>query len=394
MPFAAIEPGEPRASRARGLAARTRKGDARAVRNSRLIPLQLLCVALLVGCQFGGWVPKGKHQPVAEEEREIADLPLATPVTGRLDCEGAGRCRVRHRVRVAGPGRLSVTVSGPRGERDGQGLSGSRLARAFLQDVDGKTVARNDPDDADGPMVVAGEVASGPYFVLVQGLGGAFEYTVEAEFLASGAATPGTTASSGVPGLEAPSRGGSPSNPRSPPGTAARSTPGDASDGADYAYDPAADRTAMRRFAFADDPQAQLEGAQPETHGNPFVVRQVQREIRYVLADRGIRQVDAAEADFLISVQVGSTSTTWYSIDDQTVATPYDAYFSAWTMAGGAIASHTYVDGTLVIDFIDPKTKKLVWHGWTTEPVNVNLDDEKLLRSAVEAVLKQFSQEG
>lgn len=360
----------------------------------RILPpilVPLLCVVLLSACQFGGYVPKGKHQPVAEEERDIADLPFDQQAKGELDCEG-GRCRVRYRVMITGPGKLEVTVTGPRGKDTPDGFGGPRLARAVLQDVYGTPVSRNDAEQFTGPMQLASDVSEGPYFILIQGLGGAFEYGVVAHYQPlAGAVTPSAAAAaaSGVSGVHSPDRAGTAAAPRPPPG-AGGDRPGDVSDGADYAFDPRANMQQWKTYAFADNPQAQLEGEAPEGHGNPFVIRSIQREIRYVLADQGLQQVPADEADFLIAVQVGSSTTTWYSLDNVPVTTPYADYFNGWRAAGGFVSANTFVDGTLVIDFIDPKSKKLVWHGWTTEPVNVKLDNEKLLQKSVKTVLAQF----
>ena len=351
----------------------------------------VLCATCMTACQFGGYVPKGTHQPVAEEERNIADLAFDTLTRGELNCT-EGLCRVRHRLRVTLPGMVDITVAGPRGKGTESGLTGPRLARAVLQDVYGRPLARNDPESTEGDMVFSSPVSDGPHFILIQGLGGLLEYELTATFTPGPDAAPTAASNTGVPGLHAPDRGGSLTDPRAVPGAsgAGGQKPGDVSDGADFAYDPAADLRQMRTYAFAENPEAQLDGSEVEDRGNPFVIRQIQRLIRYALADEGLQQVDAAEADFLIGVQVGSQSTTWYSMGNVPHSTSYDSYFDRWRSVGAFVTPHTYVDGTLIIDFIDPKSEELFWHGWTTEPVNVKLDDENLLKGAVHAVLAQF----
>jgi hypothetical protein len=367
----------------------------------RLIVIVLSSLAaLLAGCQFGGYVPKGTHQPVAEEERNIADLSFLTPASGTLDCAN-GRCRVRHRLQVTRPGHVDIVVEGPRGTAES---NRPRLARAMLQDVNGRVVARNDVEQTEGAMTFDAEVTPGPYFVLIQGLGGEFVYEVTATYAPDAAsahagihAPPGgTAAASGSESTAAAATGAAAEEGRAlePSKRAVRSAtahaPGDTSDGADFAYDPTADLLQMRTYAFAENPQSQLDGQQSEGRGNPFVIRRIQREIRYALADMGVQQVEADAADFLVSVQVGSRATTWYSLGSTPRTTSYDAYFDRWRGMGAFINPHTYVDGTLVIDFIDPKSGDLVWHGWTTEPVNVKIDDETMLAGAVRAVLSQI----
>ena len=361
-----------------------------------------LALSLLAGgCTFYGYVPKGKHVPVEEAERTIVDLPLDAPTTGELDCAGEGQCRVRYRLVMGRAGRLSISVDGPRAERTDES---SRLARVMFQDVNGRTLSRNDPADETGPMTVAAHVESGPYFVLIQGLGPAFEYTVTAS-LAAGftfSAKPSSDSGTAAGGAAGTAAGGATAGaaaettwpPRSPISSlrgTGKHVPGDTSDGADFASDPTVDILAMRSYAFAEDPRKQLEGKEAEGHGDPFVIRAIQREIRYALGDYGIAQVAPEGADYLISVQVGSSATTWYSLNNQIFNTSYQTYFNSWGSMGAFIKPHSYLDGTLVIDFIDPRTEKLVWHGWTTEPVNVNLDRTDILKKAVRTVLAQFS---
>jgi len=369
------------------VALRQRTGDASAVSRTLTALATILVLPLALACQFDGYVPKGKHQPVSEEERSIEDLGFGVPATGTLDCAD-GRCRVRHRLQVDTAGHIEIQVDGPRAAAES---SAPRLARVMLQDVNGRVVARNDIEQTTGPMVFEADVSPGPHFVLIQGLGPEFEYQVLARFASPGGAPAAgaTVAASAATGAGAAPVDPSPKpRPRGPGAQA----PGDTSDGADFAYDPSFDLINMRSYAFAENPQGQLEGEAAEDRGNPFVIRRIQREIRYALADRGVAQADAAEADYLVSVQVGSKATTWYSLGSTPRMTSYDAYFDRWRGMGAFINPHTYVDGTLVIDFIDPKGGELVWHGWTTEPVNVKLDDETMLKGAVRAVLAQFAE--
>ena len=90
-------------------------------------------------------------------------------------------------------------------------------------------------------------------------------------------------------------------------------------------------------------------------------------------------------------IQVGAHSTTWYSINSAVQNESYYFYFDAWRSMGLHVSAHTYVDGTLMIDFIDPASGHLVWHGWTTEPVPTSEQDTgKIIKAAVRAVLSQY----
>jgi hypothetical protein len=53
----------------------------------------------------------------------------------------------------------------------------------------------------------------------------------------------------------------------------------------------------------------------------------------------------------------------------------------------------TYDEGTLLIDFIDPKTRTMIWRGTASAVVNPDSSGEKkeeLVREAVAKIMEQF----
>jgi len=345
--------------------------------------LGLLCAVVLVaGCTFEGYVPKGPPpKPLADSEMNIADLAFDQTVEADLDCP-EGRCRVRYRLVVPRAGKLTVRVDGPKQELAGKG---PRLARVVIEGAGQQTLAALFPDEPAGSDSLVGEVevTGGVHYVLIQGIGGHLEYRVHAGFEA------------GDPLAAEPVPRPMPDSPPAPgpvPGWRSQNghAMGDLSDGADFAFDPSRNLNTLRKYAFAQDPAALLKEQDKKLEVNPFVQRQAQREVRYALADMGFDQVPSNQADFLVSVHGGSTSSTWYSFNTALVMRPYDAYFEVWRGAGMHVRRHTYQDGTLIVDFIDAKTGELIWHGWTTEPIAPSGDRDELLAKAVRAVLAQF----
>ncbi len=61
------------------------------------------------------------------------------------------------------------------------------------------------------------------------------------------------------------------------------------------------------------------------------------------------------------------------------------AYFGA---GYNEFYTNTYTQGTLILDLIDPRTKKLVWRAYVSGPVDQ--PDQKTVSSAVSAALKNF----
>ena len=133
-----------------------------------------------------------------------------------------------------------------------------------------------------------------------------------------------------------------------------------------------------------------LKGKPGSVQGNVFTLREIQRQIRYALADRGVYDAPANEAEFLIAIGVGAKSTTWYSSSFAMLPRSYDYYYDQWGLPGVGVGQHTYQDGTLLIDFIDPKTGDLLWHGWAVEPIPIAEDSATIIRNAVRKVLGQI----
>jgi hypothetical protein len=323
--------------------------------------LVLIVLAALstTACQWGGYTPAEKPQAVLE----VPTLPLALGETSHneLDCP-AGNCQVRFRMRVEGPGELRVSLQ-PRHSGDNIGII------IVLEDSIGRILDRYNMQDRKPPLIVRSGVQPGPHTVLVQAVGGKLTYDIRAQFRAGGRLLQ----------IEQPAaRPLQPAAPMRP------------KYGADSANDPNVDFRAYRRYAFAQDPQEQLEAAAPgQSVGNPFLAREIQLGLQAELAARGYDQSSLEEADFLVDFSAGGQSTTWYSVRGVMRAEPYDNYFQLWA-PGGVLNAHTFQDGTLAIDIIDPKSGDLVWHGWSTEPVNRFDSDKDIVRSFVKEVLDHF----
>ena len=167
--------------------------------------------------------------------------------------------------------------------------------------------------------------------------------------------------------------------------------PGNTSDGADFAYDPSRDLSQLKTYAFAQDPAAMLKGKPGSVHTNVFVLRQLQREVTYVLADKGLEQETVDEADFLISIDTGERTTAWYTTNPMILPFAYGDYYQRWrSMNSVSVPPRGYMEGTLGINFIDRKSGTLLWHGWTTQVIPLVQENDAELKKAVQKVLGQY----
>ena len=310
-------------------------------------------------CQWGGYTPVEKAPPALQ----VPTLPLALGETSHneLDCP-AGNCQVRFRMRIEQPGELLVSLQS-RHSGDNIGII------IVLEDSIGRILDRYNMQNRKPPLIVKGAVQPGPHTVLVQAVGGRLTYDIQASLRAGGR----------LEVFEQPARRLQPAAPTR------------AQYGADSASNPETDFRPYRRYAFAQDPKEQLAAAEPgQSVGNPFLARQIQLALQAELNERGYSLASISEADFLVDFSAGGQSTTWYSVRGVLRSEPYGNYFQLWGGLGGIINAHSYQDGTLTIDLIDPTSGDLVWHGWSTEPVNRFDDDKETIRRFVKAVLDNF----
>jgi len=323
----------------------------------------LLALVTVSGCQWNSWIPGGGKAKSSKSGEAPVPLYPGRPRQAELDCP-AGNCQMRYRIHVPATGELHLElVPAMPDERVG--------VRVVLEDSVGQVIGQQRAA-GEGSVELRSPVTEGPYFVLVQAIGGRVGYELTATVVGSFGPAPAAP----VP------------QPRPP--SADRVGDKVETRGSDSAYNPGVDFSRYQRFAFSERPEERLEGEPGSSAGNPFLEAEIQRAIRSELLDRGFLPAPEDEADFLVSTHVGSRSKTWYSLGSVRYSDDYDTWFSQWSMRGAVIRMHSFRDGTLVIDFVDVRKKELSWHGWTTRPIPPAVDAKALIRQLVAEVLDQF----
>lgn len=327
--------------------------------------LLLIVLALSASsCQWRSWEPADRSPPAAEEP--VLPLEIDQSLQQELNCP-AGNCQTRFRVQVDRPGTLTI-VATP-GDDQSQTSMSLTLEDSIGRVLDQKAMARNSES-----VQVSSLVQAGPHMVLARGMGGYVPYSIRARFRAGGIATQPWADPEGPAQPEVPRRKAKP--------TAAHKGP-------ESIYDPTVNFHTLRKYAFAEQPQKQLQTVAGSEVGNPFQSHEVQRVLRGELTRRGFTQVPSNQADFLISSHVGRQATTWYSLGGLDHQDSYDAYDQRWAN-GSRLRTHSYTDHTLSLDFIDPRNGKLIWHGWTTEPESTDGERTTAIRNAVSNLLSQY----
>jgi hypothetical protein len=139
-------------------------------------------------------------------------------------------------------------------------------------------------------------------------------------------------------------------------------------------YDDSADFDSYSTFGWmpkkhADRPQARS-----------LLDARIQEAVKNELEARGLRFVNH-KPEVLINYHFGMRN----KID-------VDVYGYGWRRPPKRVVRH-YKEGTLVLDFIDPINKQLVWRGWASGIVGPPHEAEKNVYSAVESIIDKYPPE-
>jgi len=162
--------------------------------------------------------------------------------------------------------------------------------------------------------------------------------------------------------------------------------------GADF--DRTIDFSKLRSFGFAPQTYAPatVQGQDPRVD-NQLVRKRIRAAVASDLTARGYREVVDGEPDFLISFHVGSKEKVQvYSTPSTSYAYgyPHPYWVDRWGVTGTNVRAHTYTEGMLVIDIVDPRTNELIWHGWATDTIRESAAPGSKVAEAVSAILSKF----
>jgi len=157
-------------------------------------------------------------------------------------------------------------------------------------------------------------------------------------------------------------------------------------------YDPAVDFGSLKTFSWIEKENT---NEAPTIADNTLLTDRIERSVDAVLEAKGLRKAPRSEADFLISQHIGVQQKL--QVDTTQYGYGYGFGYGAWGGPIGGFPSQTtisqYEQGTLVIDFVRPENRNLIWRGTgqsrvrkTTSPQ----EREKLIRAAVPKILDQF----
>lgn len=153
-----------------------------------------------------------------------------------------------------------------------------------------------------------------------------------------------------------------------------------------YDFDPEADFAKLESYAWLPAPKKDPDQS--------LVLARIHRATDRVLETKGYAHA-GSKADFLLAAHVGSRQklrvTDWgYSYG---IGYGHGGYYGHYVAGPGRIDVYEYEEGSIVLDVVDAKSRKLLWRGVATAVVPDNPKPEqldKLVDEAVEKVLANF----
>jgi len=153
-------------------------------------------------------------------------------------------------------------------------------------------------------------------------------------------------------------------------------------------FDSKVDFANLRTYSWIAAPKLNPESTsvsiQKELETNSLVGGRVKRAVNQQLAAKGLRET-TQDPDFLVAFHTG--------VQDKTDVQSWGYGYGYWGMRGGGVSTINYQEGTLILDFIDPKTKDLIWRGVGTKVLSRSTSpekSEKTINTAVEEILKKY----
>ena len=149
-------------------------------------------------------------------------------------------------------------------------------------------------------------------------------------------------------------------------------------------FDSQVDFANLRTYSWITAPESTSESVQKELQTNSLIEGRVKKAVNRQLAAKGLRET-TQDPDFLVAFHTG--------VQDKTDVQSWGYGYGYWGMRGGGVSTIHYQEGTLILDFIDPKSDNLIWRGVGKKVVSEKTTPEKSeneINTAVEQILKKY----
>jgi len=149
-------------------------------------------------------------------------------------------------------------------------------------------------------------------------------------------------------------------------------------------FDSKADFASLRTYSWLTAPESTSESVKKELQTNSLIEARVKKAVNQQLAAKGLKET-TQDPDFLVAFHTG--------VQDKTDIQSWGYGYGYWGARGGSVSTIHYQEGTLILDFIDPKSDNLIWRGVGKKVVSERTTPEKSekeINAAVEQILKKY----
>jgi len=163
-------------------------------------------------------------------------------------------------------------------------------------------------------------------------------------------------------------------------------------------YDRDLDFSQFRSFTWLEPPvtiepsESPIDELVDPFEKNSLLDKRVRQAVERELLARGYRRAPDGRSEFELQyhvilkdrTKIRSYSSGYYG---------YRGYPYGYGGSLGGVSSYDYKEGTLIIDIIDARTRRLAWRGWAVGATRKGYYTDEKVSEAVKAVLKHFPPE-
>ncbi len=150
-----------------------------------------------------------------------------------------------------------------------------------------------------------------------------------------------------------------------------------------FNYNPTTDFTGLQTFAWLPVPE--------NAEINKLDVERIKNAVNSQLQGKGLKMSSQAP-DFFIAMHLGKEEKVEVIEWGYSYA-PADSYWYKGAWKPGDISIYQYEEGTLILDFVDPKTKEMIWRSVAkaeVRPEKTVEKQEKKINKAIRKILENF----
>jgi hypothetical protein len=151
-------------------------------------------------------------------------------------------------------------------------------------------------------------------------------------------------------------------------------------------YDTRADFSTYKTYAWSDKTDDTTRKSMTDS---PLVHQRVRESIDENLQAKGLRSVEASQADLLVSYHLSVAVTGRTSSSVSFGVGSFGSHSSVGLSVGVPVGGRNIEEGTLVIDMNDAKTNSLVWQGAASRQLARSPTPEKT-KAAVDEVVSEI----